>query len=56
MRVIQLLTTLTYGDAVGNDSLALDEVLKKAGYKTGIYAERLSFIKELTMPSSCLGI
>ena len=41
MRVIQLLTTLTYGDAVGNDSLALDEVLKKAGYKTGIYAERI---------------
>lgn len=41
MRVIQLLTTLTYGDAVGNDALALDKVLKKAKYKTGIYAERI---------------
>lgn len=41
MRVIQMLPTLSYGDAVGNDAIAIDRVLKKNGYKTGIYAERV---------------
>ena len=36
-----MLPTVTYGDAVGNDVIALDRVLKKAGYRTGIYAERI---------------
>lgn len=39
MRVIQMLPTLVFGDAIGNDTLALYEVLKKGGYKTAIYAE-----------------
>lgn len=39
MRVIQMVTTVAYGDAVGNDVIALDRVLRKSGYKTGIYAE-----------------
>ena len=41
MRVVQMLPTLSYGDAVGNDAIAFHKVLKKAGYKTGIYAERI---------------
>lgn len=41
MRVVQVLTTLSYGDAVGNDVLALDDTLKRAGYETGIYAENI---------------
>lgn len=38
MRIIQLLPVLHYGDAVGNNSVALYYVLKKAGYETEIYA------------------
>ncbi len=41
MRVVQLLTTLRYGDGVGNDALALDGLLKKNGYDTMIYAENI---------------
>lgn len=38
MRIIQLLPILSYGDAVGNDAIALQNALKKAGYKAGLYA------------------
>lgn len=42
MRIIQVLTTLSFGDAVGNDALAIMELLRKNGYEdTGIYAENL---------------
>ena len=41
MRVIQVLTTISYGDAVGNDVIALHSTLEKAGYKTGIFAENI---------------
>ena len=41
MRVVQLLPTLTYGDAVGNDALALHGWLSQKGYKTLIYAENI---------------
>lgn len=41
MKVIQVLTTLSYGDAVGNDCVALMELLKKQGYKTSVYAENI---------------
>ena len=42
MRVIQLLPSLAYGDAVGNDTIAIKELLKQAGYKdTKIYAEHV---------------
>lgn len=39
MRVVQLLPTLSYGDAIGNDTLALSRVIKENGYETGIFAE-----------------
>lgn len=39
MRIIQLMPTLAYGDAVGNDALAVHRILKNRGYETKIYAE-----------------
>lgn len=41
MKIYQLLPTLSYGDAVGNDVLALDSALKRNGFKTCIYAENI---------------
>lgn len=41
MKVVQMLPTLSYGDAIGNDVLALDSALKSAGYSTKIYAENI---------------
>lgn len=40
-RIIQLMPTLSYGDGVGNDALALDKILKEQGYSTKIYAENI---------------
>lgn len=42
MRVVQVIPTLAYGDAVGNDTLALKKVIKDMGYKTQIYAESIA--------------
>lgn len=39
MRIVQLIPNLKYGDAVGNDTLALHHILKQHGYETRIYAE-----------------
>lgn len=41
MRIIQLLTTLAFGDAVSNDCLAIYELLSRCGIKTAIYAENI---------------
>lgn len=41
MKIIQIIPTIAYGDAVGNDSLAVMRVIKEMGYKTGIYAENI---------------
>ena len=32
MRIIQLYSSLSYGDAIGNDILALDAVIKAKGH------------------------
>lgn len=42
MKIIQVAATFKYGDAIGNDILALNCLIKKMGYKTDIYAENLS--------------
>lgn len=42
MRVIQLLPTLSYGDAVGNDTRAIKDLLQELGYETQIYAENIA--------------
>lgn len=39
MRVLQVLPCLKYGDAVGNDTIALHEALRRNGFKAEIYAE-----------------
>ena len=41
MQIIQLLPTLSYGDAVGNDTRAIKEILVEMGYETQIYAENI---------------
>lgn len=41
MRVVQLLPTISYGDAVGNDTRAIKELLSDMGYETAIYAENI---------------
>ncbi len=41
MRIVQLLTTLSFGDAVSNDTIALRDVIADMGYDTGIYAENI---------------
>lgn len=41
IRIIQMLPTLAYGDGVGNDTLAVDRILKEMGFSTRIYAENI---------------
>ena len=41
MRVVQLLPTLSFGDAIGNDTIALKGVISEMGYDTDIYAENI---------------
>lgn len=41
MRVLQLLPTIAAGDAVSNDAVAIDKVLRSMGYKTEIFAENI---------------
>lgn len=41
MRVVQLLPTISFGDAVSNDTLALKNVIAEMGYETDIYAENI---------------
>lgn len=41
MKIIQILPTLTYGDAVGNDCLVIDSLLKERKLDTMIYAENI---------------
>ncbi|MDE6005041.1 MAG: glycosyltransferase [Oscillospiraceae bacterium] len=39
MRIIQFLPTLAFGDAVGNDTIALQKAMQELNYNTSIYAE-----------------
>lgn len=39
MKIYQMLPVLAYGDAIGNDAIALHHIMKEAGYTTRIYAE-----------------
>lgn len=41
MRIIQIVTTLAFGDAVGNDTIALKKAIEDMGYDTAIYAENI---------------
>lgn len=41
MRIVQLLPTLSFGDAIGNDTIALKGAIKEMGYATEIFAENI---------------
>ena len=41
MKMIQLLTTVSFGDAVSNDTLAIRDILRDMGHETGVYAENI---------------
>jgi glycosyltransferase involved in cell wall biosynthesis len=41
MKVVQLVPTLLFGDAVGNNVLTLDMILKQLGYESYIYTENI---------------
>lgn len=42
MRVWQMLPSLSVGDGVGNEALAMDRILREAGYVTMIYADYIA--------------
>ncbi|HWQ20769.1 MAG TPA: glycosyltransferase family 4 protein [Methanotrichaceae archaeon] len=39
LRINQILAALEYGDAIGNEALAINELLRSWGYKSKIYAD-----------------
>lgn len=41
MKIIQIMPTVSFGDAVSNDARAIRKVISEMGYKTGIYAENV---------------
>ena len=41
MRIFQMLSTIEYGDAVSNDTFAMEKIIKSMGYDTRIYAESI---------------
>lgn len=41
MKVIQLLPTISFGDAVSNDAIAIKKIIADMGYETGIFAENI---------------
>ena len=41
MRIIQLMPTISFGDAVGNDARAIGDILRELGCETQIYAENI---------------
>lgn len=41
MQIIQMVSSISPGDAVGNDIRALDRMLREEGYASEIYAERI---------------
>jgi glycosyltransferase involved in cell wall biosynthesis len=42
MRIIQMLSTIAGGDAVSNDAVAFDKVIRSMGYSGGIYADSIA--------------
>lgn len=41
MKIIQILPTLSYGDAIGNHAISLKKLFQTMGYETQIYAENI---------------
>lgn len=51
-RVIQIVSSLNFGDAVGNDVLAINRALTEAGYITGIFTKAIH--KKIKEPNAFL--
>lgn len=57
MKIIQFLPTLAFGDAVGNDTIALQKAMRESGFDTRIYAEVVdSRLPEGTASDLCSGM
>ena len=41
MRIVQLLATMAFGDAVSNDAAAIRTILEEKGYETAVYASHI---------------
>ncbi len=41
MRIVQILSTIAFGDAVGNHTIAMRRLLEELGYDTEIYAQNI---------------
>ena len=41
IKIIQVLPTMSYGDAVSNDAINIDKILRKNGYTSELYAENI---------------
>ena len=41
MKIVQVLPTISYGDAVGNDAIAIKRLIEERGLETQIYAESI---------------
>ena len=52
MKIVQLLRNFSYGDAIGNDVLAIKKALTKMGYQNTICAEYIDkrFPKKIAYP------
>ena len=46
MKVVQIVPTIQYGDAIGNAALALRDILIVMGYDTAIYADGITLSEE----------
>ena len=40
MRIFQLLSTIAYGDAVSNDTVAMEKAIKQMGYQRPAYINK----------------
>ena len=50
MKIIQLLPTMSFGDAVSNDTLAIRRMIREMGIETEIYAENIDY----RLPAGCV--
>ena len=41
MKIVQMLPTMSFGDAVSNDAAAIRQMIREMGYETEIYAENI---------------
>ena len=46
LKVVQIVPTIQYGDAIGNEALALRDLLICMGYETAIYADGITLREE----------